>query len=187
LNEFYQLCQEERSNIQPKLYQKLVDRSILSVKKQTRTPVLAADCVDLMDSRGQVMNLDLKQHSMDAASSVLADRRHYVLLRVCRESVCSTHQSNCSDLENYFKSESSSQGHMLDSLLPVVVRDITSRGVHTFKKRPKKHTQATLPLKSSYFLRVAVGIWSFSPALGRLLLPFFSQVIQIQLLRTATT
>ncbi|XP_017270089.1 uncharacterized protein C22orf15 [Kryptolebias marmoratus] len=43
------------------------------------------DCVDLMDSRGQVMNLDLKQHSMDAASSVLADRRHYVLLRVCRD------------------------------------------------------------------------------------------------------
>ncbi|KAM4577382.1 uncharacterized protein C22orf15 [Odontesthes bonariensis] len=43
------------------------------------------DCVDLMDSSGQVMNLEAKQHSVAPASSVLAERQHYVLLRVCRD------------------------------------------------------------------------------------------------------
>ncbi|XP_071378161.1 uncharacterized protein C22orf15 [Centroberyx affinis] len=42
------------------------------------------DCVDLMDSSGTVMNLEEKQHSVDLASSLLGERQHYVLLRVCR-------------------------------------------------------------------------------------------------------
>ncbi|KAM4579407.1 uncharacterized protein C22orf15 [Fundulus diaphanus] len=45
----------------------------------------STDCVELMDSGGRVMNLEPMQHSMSPASSVLAERQHYVLLRVCRE------------------------------------------------------------------------------------------------------
>lgn len=45
------------------------------------------ECVDLMDSSGRVMNLEEKQQSAALTSSVLAERQHYVLLRVCRESV----------------------------------------------------------------------------------------------------
>ncbi|XP_018523880.1 uncharacterized protein CXorf65 homolog isoform X3 [Lates calcarifer] len=41
-------------------------------------------CVDLMDSSGSVMNLEVKQHSVDLASSVLEERQCYVLLRVCQ-------------------------------------------------------------------------------------------------------
>ncbi|CAK6959554.1 uncharacterized protein C22orf15 [Scomber scombrus] len=37
-----------------------------------------------MDSSGKVMNLEAKQHSVDAASSLLVERQYYVLLRVCR-------------------------------------------------------------------------------------------------------
>ncbi|XP_041855988.1 uncharacterized protein LOC121649316 isoform X2 [Melanotaenia boesemani] len=44
-----------------------------------------ADFVDLMDSRGQVMNLEAKQHSTAPASSVLAERQYYVALRVHRD------------------------------------------------------------------------------------------------------
>ncbi|XP_017162414.1 uncharacterized protein C22orf15 isoform X2 [Poecilia reticulata] len=40
--------------------------------------------VELMDSGGRVMNLEPLQHSGAPASSVLAARRLYVLLRVCR-------------------------------------------------------------------------------------------------------
>ncbi|KAM9391718.1 uncharacterized protein C22orf15 [Pholidichthys leucotaenia] len=43
------------------------------------------ECVDLMDVSGRVMNLEGKQHSLALASSVLAERQYYVLLRVCRE------------------------------------------------------------------------------------------------------
>ncbi|KAM4745802.1 uncharacterized protein C22orf15 [Anableps anableps] len=43
------------------------------------------DCVELMDSRGRVMNLEPMQHSVAPASSMLAARQHYVLLRVCQE------------------------------------------------------------------------------------------------------
>ncbi|KAM6931431.1 uncharacterized protein C22orf15 [Xenentodon cancila] len=43
------------------------------------------DCVDLMDSRGNVMNLEAERRSLAAASSVLAGRQSYVLLRVCRD------------------------------------------------------------------------------------------------------
>ncbi|XP_061673904.1 uncharacterized protein C22orf15 [Syngnathoides biaculeatus] len=42
------------------------------------------DCVDLMNSNGAVMNLEAKQLSVDLASSLLAERQHYVLLQVCR-------------------------------------------------------------------------------------------------------
>lgn len=55
---------------------------------------LCVECVDLMDSSGSLMNLETKQHSVALASSVLVERRHYVLLRVCSESVCSVHQHN---------------------------------------------------------------------------------------------
>ncbi|XP_058493047.1 uncharacterized protein C22orf15 [Solea solea] len=44
------------------------------------------ECVELMDSSGAVMNLEEKQHSDTRASSVLTQRQHYVLLRVCRKS-----------------------------------------------------------------------------------------------------
>ena len=54
---------------------------------------LPAECVELMDSSGKVMDLEAKQHSVDAASSLLVERQYYVLLRVCRESY-STHQHN---------------------------------------------------------------------------------------------
>ncbi|MEQ2301352.1 hypothetical protein AMECASPLE_034974 [Ameca splendens] len=42
------------------------------------------DYVELMDSGGRVMNLELLQHSVAPASSVLAERQRYVLLRVCK-------------------------------------------------------------------------------------------------------
>ncbi|XP_061622647.1 uncharacterized protein C22orf15 isoform X1 [Phyllopteryx taeniolatus] len=42
------------------------------------------DCVDLMNCNGTVMNLETKQLSVDLASSLLAERQHYVLLQVCR-------------------------------------------------------------------------------------------------------
>ncbi|TNN77588.1 putative protein C22orf15 [Liparis tanakae] len=38
-----------------------------------------------MDSSGRVMDLQGKQHSVALASSVLAERQYYVLLRVCRD------------------------------------------------------------------------------------------------------
>lgn len=47
-----------------------------------------------MDSSGKVMNLEAKQHSVALANSVLAERQYYVLLRVCRESVCAVNQLN---------------------------------------------------------------------------------------------
>lgn len=56
--------------------------------------ILPADCVDLMDSSGKVMNLAAKQHNLALASSVLVARHYYVLLRVCRESVWSIHQQD---------------------------------------------------------------------------------------------
>ncbi|XP_035494871.1 uncharacterized protein C22orf15 [Scophthalmus maximus] len=43
------------------------------------------ECVDLMDSSGSVMNLEARQHSVSLASSILAQRQYYVLLRVCRD------------------------------------------------------------------------------------------------------
>ncbi|KAM6944246.1 uncharacterized protein C22orf15 [Lycodopsis pacificus] len=43
------------------------------------------ECVDLMDSSGRVMNLEGKQQSVALASSVLVERQHYALLRVCRD------------------------------------------------------------------------------------------------------
>ncbi|XP_042344147.1 uncharacterized protein C22orf15 [Plectropomus leopardus] len=43
------------------------------------------ECVDLMDSSGRVMNLEKKQQSVALASSVLAERQYYILLRVCRD------------------------------------------------------------------------------------------------------
>ncbi|XP_053181563.1 uncharacterized protein C22orf15 [Scomber japonicus] len=43
------------------------------------------ECVELMDSSGKVMDLEAKQHSVDAASSLLVERQYYVLLRVCRD------------------------------------------------------------------------------------------------------
>ncbi|XP_059193409.1 uncharacterized protein C22orf15 [Centropristis striata] len=43
-----------------------------------------AECVELMDSSGRLMNLEGKQHSVALASSVLVERQCYVLLRVCR-------------------------------------------------------------------------------------------------------
>ncbi|XP_061622648.1 uncharacterized protein LOC133474723 isoform X2 [Phyllopteryx taeniolatus] len=46
--------------------------------------VLFGDCVDLMNCNGTVMNLETKQLSVDLASSLLAERQHYVLLQVCR-------------------------------------------------------------------------------------------------------
>lgn len=55
--------------------------------------LLCVDCVELMDSGGRVMNLEPMQHSVAPASSVLAARQHYVVLRVCRESVCSIHHA----------------------------------------------------------------------------------------------
>ncbi|XP_038129589.1 uncharacterized protein C22orf15 isoform X2 [Cyprinodon tularosa] len=45
----------------------------------------SSDCVELMDSTGRVMNLEPMQHSMAQASSVLAERQCYILLRVCQE------------------------------------------------------------------------------------------------------
>uniref|UniRef100_A0A669D0V2 Uncharacterized protein n=1 Tax=Oreochromis niloticus TaxID=8128 RepID=A0A669D0V2_ORENI len=56
--------------------------------------ILPADCVDLMDSSGKVMNLAAKQHSLALASSVLVARQYYVLLRVCRESKYVSLQNN---------------------------------------------------------------------------------------------
>ncbi|XP_026043759.1 uncharacterized protein C22orf15 isoform X1 [Astatotilapia calliptera] len=47
--------------------------------------ILPADCVDLMDSSGKVMNLAAKQHNLALASSVLVARHYYILLRVCRD------------------------------------------------------------------------------------------------------
>lgn len=44
------------------------------------------DCVDLMNRNGTVVNLETKELSADLASSLLAERQHYVLLQVCRES-----------------------------------------------------------------------------------------------------
>ncbi|XP_077377119.1 uncharacterized protein C22orf15 isoform X2 [Festucalex cinctus] len=46
--------------------------------------VLFGDCVDLMNRNGTVVNLEAKQLSVDLASSLLAERQHYVLLQVCR-------------------------------------------------------------------------------------------------------
>lgn len=46
-----------------------------------------ADCVDLMDRSGRVMNLEGKQQSVALTSSVLEERQYYVLLRVSRESI----------------------------------------------------------------------------------------------------
>ncbi|XP_051924676.1 uncharacterized protein C22orf15 [Hippocampus zosterae] len=42
------------------------------------------DCVDLMNRNGTVVNLETKELSVDLASSLLAERQHYVLLQVCR-------------------------------------------------------------------------------------------------------
>lgn len=44
------------------------------------------DSVDLMDTSGRLMNLQEKQDSMEPAGGVLVERRHYILLRVRRES-----------------------------------------------------------------------------------------------------
>ncbi|KAF3850631.1 hypothetical protein F7725_012403 [Dissostichus mawsoni] len=43
------------------------------------------ECVELMDGGGKVMDLEAKQQSVALASSVLTERQHYFLLRVCRE------------------------------------------------------------------------------------------------------
>ncbi|XP_054466105.1 uncharacterized protein LOC129100690 [Anoplopoma fimbria] len=43
------------------------------------------ECVELMDSSGRVMDLEGKQQNVALASSVLAERQSYVLLRVCRD------------------------------------------------------------------------------------------------------
>ena len=40
-----------------------------------------------MDSSGRVMNLEGRQHSVELASSVLRERKHYALLTVSRESI----------------------------------------------------------------------------------------------------
>ncbi|XP_061585822.1 uncharacterized protein C22orf15 [Cololabis saira] len=50
------------------------------------------DCVDLMDSRGHVVELRAQQRSLAAASSVLAERQRYVLLRVCRDDGSGSHK-----------------------------------------------------------------------------------------------
>ncbi|XP_061763029.1 uncharacterized protein C22orf15 [Nerophis ophidion] len=42
------------------------------------------DCVDLMNRSGAVVNLESKPLSMELASSLLAERQHYVLVQVCR-------------------------------------------------------------------------------------------------------
>ncbi|XP_057687771.1 uncharacterized protein C22orf15 [Corythoichthys intestinalis] len=42
------------------------------------------DCVDLMNRNGTVVNLETNQLGVDMASSLLAERQHYVLLQVCR-------------------------------------------------------------------------------------------------------
>ncbi|XP_077426572.1 uncharacterized protein LOC144054965 isoform X2 [Vanacampus margaritifer] len=46
--------------------------------------ILFGDCVDLMNPNGTVVNLESKQLSVDLASSLLAERQHYVLLQVSR-------------------------------------------------------------------------------------------------------
>uniref|UniRef100_A0A3Q0RRT8 Uncharacterized protein n=1 Tax=Amphilophus citrinellus TaxID=61819 RepID=A0A3Q0RRT8_AMPCI len=61
--------------------------------KSKSNKILPVECVDLMDSSGKVMNLAAKQQSLALASSVLVDRQYYVLLRVCRESVCQKYVS----------------------------------------------------------------------------------------------
>ncbi|XP_028269909.1 uncharacterized protein C22orf15 isoform X2 [Parambassis ranga] len=60
------------------------------------------DCVELMDSSGKVMNLETKQHSKAAASSVLRERQFYVLLRVCYDDA--GRQKYVSLLNNYSQS-----------------------------------------------------------------------------------
>ncbi|KAJ4941378.1 hypothetical protein JOQ06_011261 [Pogonophryne albipinna] len=47
--------------------------------------ILHGECVELMDGGGKVMDLEAKQQSVALASSVLTERQHYFLLRVCRE------------------------------------------------------------------------------------------------------
>nr|XP_054587196.1 uncharacterized protein C22orf15 [Nothobranchius furzeri] len=52
---------------------------------KSRCGLASEDCVDLMDSSGRVMNLDVKQHSENPASCFLTERQLYVLLRVHRD------------------------------------------------------------------------------------------------------
>lgn len=49
------------------------------------------DSVDLMDTNGRLMNLQEKQDSVESAGSLLEERRHYVLLRLRRESTNGKH------------------------------------------------------------------------------------------------
>ncbi|KAM3610278.1 uncharacterized protein V6R79_001721 [Siganus canaliculatus] len=43
------------------------------------------DCLELMDIRGRVMNLEGMQQSLALTSSVLTERQRYVVLQVCRD------------------------------------------------------------------------------------------------------
>ncbi|XP_029961401.1 uncharacterized protein C22orf15 [Salarias fasciatus] len=61
------------------------------------------ECVDVMDSSGQLMNLEARQHSCSPASSVLAERQYYVLLRVCRDAAADS-PKYISLLNNYSQS-----------------------------------------------------------------------------------
>ena len=74
--------------------------------------MLPIDCLDLMDSHGHVMNLEEKQHSMALASSVLAERRLYVLLRVCGESVSSINQRSFKGTTAHISEAFSKQNHV---------------------------------------------------------------------------
>ncbi|XP_021476935.1 uncharacterized protein C22orf15 isoform X1 [Oncorhynchus mykiss] len=44
----------------------------------------STDHVDLMDRTGELVNLSVKEKSMEQASSLMKERHSYVLIRICR-------------------------------------------------------------------------------------------------------
>ncbi|XP_018523878.1 uncharacterized protein C22orf15 isoform X1 [Lates calcarifer] len=98
-------------------------------------------CVDLMDSSGSVMNLEVKQHSVDLASSVLEERQCYVLLRVCRDDDTGG-QRYVSLLNNYSQSHPELTELLKKLSNPNKERDRKTRGGRTQRSSPAKQTRS---------------------------------------------
>ncbi|XP_044054114.1 uncharacterized protein C22orf15 [Siniperca chuatsi] len=97
--------------------------------------------VDLMDSSGRVMNLEGKQRSVALASSVLVERQHYVLLRVCRDD--DTGDRKYVSLLNNFSQSHPELTELLRKLSnPDKERDKKTRGGRTQKNSPAKQTRS---------------------------------------------
>ncbi|XP_070759687.1 uncharacterized protein C22orf15 [Enoplosus armatus] len=96
------------------------------------------ECVDLMDSRGRVMDLEGRQQSLALASSVLVERQYYVLLLVHRDDAGG--RKYVSLLNNLSQSRPELSELLRKLSNPVKERDGKIRGGRT--QRRSKNTSA---------------------------------------------